>query len=85
MKTPEEYIKQYTRYEGVFGMTTHPTERTDMKSMIEQAQKDAYNQALEDAAKNAKIMHDTIYPDGNWLNPHHIIIVDKESILKLKK
>ena len=35
-------------------MNTHPIERTDMKSMIEQAQKDAYNQALEDAAENAK-------------------------------
>ena len=75
MKTAEEYIRQYTIYEGVFGMNTHPIERTDMKSMIEQAQKDAYNQALEDAAENAEA-----YPI-----PIGHVAVDKQSILKLKK
>lgn len=47
--------------------------------IIEQAQKDAYNQAIEDAAKNAKIIK--VGNCGGYLDAS----VDKQSILKLKK
>ena len=43
---------------------------------IEQAQKEAYNQALEDAAENAACEYKNDYLTGE---------IDKESILKLKK
>ena len=45
-------------------------------SSIEQAQKEAYNQALEDAAENAACEYEKDYLTGE---------IDKQSILKLKK
>jgi hypothetical protein len=46
--------------------------------LIEQAQKEAYNQALEDAAKSA-VAYDTVP------RVYSSCVVDKQSILKLKK
>lgn len=50
--------------------------------VIEQAQKDAYNQALIDAALLAKVEY-VMVQSGN--NPEYEYQVDKQSILKLKK
>lgn len=46
---------------------------------IELGQKEAYNQAIEDAVKNAETIQAS--NSGNWLDAK----VDTESILKLKK
>jgi hypothetical protein len=46
--------------------------------LIELAQKEAYNQALEDAAKSA-VAYDTVP------RVYSSCVVDKQSILKLKK
>lgn len=74
MKTAEEYI--YGGLSNSYNLRDVIDNLTDEQicEVIEQAQKEAYNQALEDAAENV-IM--------KLLNG--IIVIDKDSILKLKK
>lgn len=86
MKTAEEYLSYIVREELIqAGLNPIPIEEAREKpaysiyiSAIQQAQKDAYNQALEDAAEAAEC---------EWDGQEHIekVWIDKESILKLKK
>lgn len=56
-------------------------EKGELIKLIKQAQTDAYNQALEDAAKSA-----TTRWNGEYIEiPINTVVVDKQSILKLKK
>ena len=50
----------------------------DVVDLIEQAQKEAYNQAIDDAVKSA-VAYDTVP------RVYSSCVVDKQSILKLKK
>ena len=52
MKTPEEYLKNFTRpSDNVIEL--HTGDSLEILEIIKQAQIDAYNEALKDAAKNA--------------------------------
>ena len=91
MKTPEEIyranlmpkIKEWfphSDHEEKLSMYNTLTEQLPIiYSAINQAQREAYNQALEDAAENATLKG---HPESFFTTA---IIVDKESILKLKK
>lgn len=76
MKTAEEFISKWSNWwitnknKNVLNIAFE----NELKEMIEQAQRESYNQALNDAAENV-IM--------KLLNG--IIVIDKDSILKLKK
>lgn len=75
MKTPEQLLKE----NGIIPETTQHNSDYMYRAVckiIEQAQKEAYNQALEDAAENASCEYEKDYLTGE---------IDKESILKLKK
>lgn len=76
MKTAEEYsddvMKLWSKFD--WDEINFNQFKNYVKNYIEQAQKEAYNQALEDAVENV-IM--------KLLNG--IIVIDKDSILKLKK
>jgi len=78
MKNPKEYLGKY-KEEGVF---THDVNKQVVLKAIKQAQKDAYNEALEDAVRNVAIKIDNTFPDTGELYPCEI---DEQSILKLKK
>ena len=81
MKTPEEYIGNFKLIKedvteiGYFEWIDD-VEKQDLIKVIKQAQIDAYNEAIDDAAENA----DTEYSFFDSM-----VIVNKESILKLKK
>ena len=84
MKTAEEILESHltsmlSRAEGSYvtidEMKQVPEWEACVKA-IEQAQKEAYNQALEDAAKNAACEYEKDYLTGE---------IDEQSILKLKK
>lgn len=54
--------------------------------IIEQAQKEAYNQALEDSVEKAEVIEIEIIPPKPYdQRPYTKYIVNKDSILKLKK
>jgi hypothetical protein len=65
MKTAEDYMKILKKTPGLC-----------LEDVIEQAQKEAYNQALEDAVEAASCEYEKDYLTGE---------IDKQSILKLKK
>jgi hypothetical protein len=53
---------------------------------IEQAQKEAYNQALQDTVEKAEVIEIEITPPKPYdQRPYTKYLVNKESILKLKK
>ena len=53
---------------------------------IEQAQKEAYNQALKDAVEKAEVIEIEIIPPKPYdQRPYTKYTVNKDSILKLKK
>jgi uncharacterized damage-inducible protein DinB len=56
----------------------------ELKEIIEQAQKEAYNQALDDCLKHVTVYQDEWFDHraGEWR--FGIPTIDKESILKLK-
>ena len=71
MERAEKYLKE------VNSLTT----REELYKIGTQMQIDAYNQALEDAAKSA-----TTRWNGEYIEiPINTVVVDKQSILKLKK
>ena len=90
MKTSEYYLKPYhLAYKDPSDRDSYSSYREGYSDamdiagqVIEQAQKDAYNQALVDAALLAKVEY-VMVQSGN--NPEYKYQVDKESILKLKK
>jgi hypothetical protein len=67
----------------------------DIKEVISEIQREAYNQALEDASENATLsLFD--WEDGGFkehkrkdnkfiINDGNYVLIDKQSILKLKK
>lgn len=58
----------------------------DVVKAIEQAQKEAYNQAIEDAAEKAEVAEIEIIPPKPYdQRPYTKNIVNRDSILKLKK
>lgn len=81
MKEAEDYLFN----DQVFGSGAEGHYRLDVVKMIERAQKDAYNQAIDDAANNADIG----YEFETKLTPCCFECghtgVDKQTILKLKK
>ena len=64
MKTAEHYLMRWRDCEF------------ELDELIELAQKEAYNQALEDAAESAACEYEKDYLTGE---------IDEQSILKLKK
>lgn len=73
MKTPQEFIPLLNM------------DKRQMEVLIELVQKDAYNQAIEDAAKVARTREATECWSGQvWDDGPLPTVVDKESILKLK-
>lgn len=83
MKSPECYLGNDAEFE-VFSFH-------EVIDMIAEAQKDAYNQAIQDAVKSAEIYVSKELPSGISLNESYYdnewenyILVDKDSILKLK-
>ena len=90
LKSAEEYLKQYhLSYKDPSDRDSYSEYREGYSDamdiagqVIEQAQKDAYNQALIDAALLAKVEY-VMVQSGN--NPEYEYQVDKQSILKLKK
>lgn len=73
MKAAEQWVEEWTKDpEVTFG------------EIIEQAQKEAYNQAIDDAVNNVKVMSTKKlnFETGKWEN---IPLIDQTSILKLKK
>lgn len=80
MKTAKEYRRMCIRYWIDFdrGNINAKEYENRIESLFEQAQKEAYNQALEDAAKSAVAY-------GTVPRVYSSCVVDKQSILKLKK
>lgn len=76
MKKPEEYLKYMSLENDIIDL--YLESKSDFIKAIKQAQKDAYNQALEDAAENAVAKDD---PSDCGTGE---IWVDEQSILKLK-
>lgn len=79
-----EEVRKKLGYFGTSGnaqFTDHSFLYEAVKSMVEQKQKEAYNQALEDAAENVEIEVCDEY-QGNQFS---CLRVNKQSILKLKK
>lgn len=77
MKTVEEILKE----KNITPETMHHNYDylyRSVSDVIEQAQKDAYNQAIEDAVENA-VAYDTVP------RAYASCMVNKQSILKLKK
>ena len=71
---------------GGFVVLFYQVNRLKVIKLLEGIQKDAYNQALEDASKSATTCEDWEDYTGNTGSEYPAsIIVDKESILKLKK
>ena len=56
----------------------------DIKEVISEIQREAYNQALEDAVNSVKVMNTKKlnFETGKWEN---VPLIDQTSILKLKK
>lgn len=63
MRTPEEWVRVYVN-----------SPRYTVAMLVKEVQKEAYNEALDDAVNNVK---------QDW-DPVHGSKIDKESILKLK-
>jgi len=81
MKTPEEIAREHcaTYFTPITGDEAVHSSLNAVCIAIEEAQKEAYNQAIDDAAENATLKG---HPESFFTTA---IIVDKESILKLKK
>lgn len=74
MKTPQEVFDDYWGKNSMDKIYAY-----DVKIVIKQTQIEAYNQAIEDAAKNAKYRF--IEDKDGKIN----IVIDEQSILRLKK
>ena len=85
MKTAEDYIRQ------INSLIPHPynlsrKKREEIKSLIREIQKEAYNQAIDDALEEIDD-YKLEYDDFNYFSEEVSLILnkDKQSILKLKK
>lgn len=81
MKTAEEILN-----EVLVDVEDRPAffREQDVADLIGQAQKDAYNQAIEDAVNSVKVVNTKKlnFETGKWENTP---LIDQTSILKLKK
>mgnify|MGYP000941343436 CR=1 FL=1 len=78
MKTAEEFVSKWSNW-WITNNNKNVLNRAfenELKEIIEQAQKEAYNQAIEDAVEAASCEYEKDYLTGE---------IDKQSILKLKK
>lgn len=84
MKTAKEYRRMCIRYWIDFdrGNINAKEYENRIESLFEQAQKEAYNQALDDAYLLGKVSYE-LKQSGD--NPIYEYRIDKDSILKLKK
>lgn len=86
MKNPEEYLNKFCKEENPNGDRVFFKE--DIIKAIEAAQKDAYNEALDDVVENVDTKEDVSgymrFGDMVWVDTTSEI-VDEDSILKLKK
>jgi len=86
MKKAEEYTNNSLDTEIDEGMTFLVNTRLyEIHQLIEQAQKDAYNQAIDDAIKNAKVSGGGARKSSEGYLVSSPMYLDKQSILKLKK
>lgn len=92
MKTTEEYLRPYYRsYRDPSDRDSYSSYREGYsdamdiaEQAIKQAQKDAYNQAIDDAVNSVKVVNTKKlnFETGKWEN---VPLIDQTSILKLKK
>ena len=76
MKEPEEYLRNVNSL----------TLRKDLYKIGKQMQIDAYNEGIQDAADNVRLKEMDCPFKGGWEEDDDVpMVVDKESILKLKK
>lgn len=74
MKTAEQYMEILKKTPGMC-----------LEDVIEDAQKEAYNKALDDAVENAEVIEIEIIPPKPYdQRPYTKYVVNKDSILKLK-
>lgn len=88
----EEYLKPYhLAYKDPSDRSSYSQYREGYSDamdiagqVIEQAQKDAYNQAIDDAVNSVKVVNTKKlnFETGKWEN---VPLIDQTSILKLKK
>lgn len=92
MKEPEEYIednnllnkgmKANERFALGLTRDCHVGTMKNIIKAIKQAQKDAWNEAVKECAKNARTKYDiAIFAEGTYRQQ----VVDEQSILKLLK
>lgn len=87
MKTAEEFVSKWSNW-WITNNNKNVLNRAfenELKEIIEQAQKEAYNQAIEDAVMNAEAKVKVWYDFGTGYYQQSDVIVDRNSILKLKK
>lgn len=77
LKKPEEYIITWAAHRS-----TSKRDIVLLEELIEQAQRDAYNQAIDDAVENAELKSEEAMPFSYCECPEYSF--DSESILKLK-
>lgn len=84
MKTPEEYINniEFTNWNNLLEGHRY-LHVSKLKELIQEIQKNAYNQAIQDAVSNAKVIEGCEYNKVHKEN-YFKYILDKKSILKLK-
>ena len=86
MKTAEDYMKQI---DGRF--IPHPyrlsrKQREEIKALIRDIQNEAFDEALNNAAEKAEVAEIEIIPPKPYdQRPYTKYVVNKDSILKLKK
>lgn len=86
MKKPEEYLEMAFESNLTRPLYEIKDSKTVILAVIKQAQKEAYNEALEDVIKNAEVFIATITEECNsvWKDDYTAYL-NEESILKLKK
>ena len=82
MKTAEDYIKQINNRFMPHPYNLSRKKREEIKSLIREIQREAYNEALIDAAMLGKVEH-VMVQSGD--HPVYEYQIDKRSILRLKK
>ena len=95
MKTAEDYIRQINDRFIPHPYNLSHKQREDLKSLIREIQKEAYNQAIDDATEKAKVSVFDWTNDGfkefkqdsshYATNDGTYVEIDEQSILKLKK
>jgi phage baseplate assembly protein W len=87
MKTAEEFVSKWSNW-WITNNNKNVLNRAfenELKEIIEQAQKEAYNQAIDDAVMNAEAKVEVWYDFDARAYQRGDVIVDRNSILKLKK